>query len=1641
MDKYDSKNNDLNSNSAINEPSTSQDETQNIIPGFKTVDEFIKTSFSTIQNGIKSANSLPNGDNFKYYCCFPKFNEVRNNGINKIEHLMQLIVQYTGAAGSMRGRDTEEKFKLLVDANDILLDKTSVFLDEEAGIHRSSGVELIVSQTEKSNCGSWNTSASNQNMKQPQVAKSAQAIRLLGGKNIHRPQLSFKDKIDNSTKPWVPRIKEKPNAIKPLGIYLIDGENGQVFCHPYEFELDKFTPPDRQLKRQDILHFKPLETTPLILVEKLEDLHKMMDDLKNYDEMAVDLEHHSYRTFLGITCLMQISTKDTDYLIDTLSLRSELHILNEIFTDPTILKVFHGADSDILWLQRDLSLYIVNMFDTHQAAKRLNLPYLSLSYLLKTHCNVDPNKHFQLADWRIRPLPDELKKYAREDTHYLLYIKDILRNALIDGANGQTNILKAVYDQSTIICKKVYEKPICDEQSCMNMYRKSQKMFNNRQLYALKELYMWRDLTAREEDDSTIYVLPNHMLLNIAETLPREMQGILACCNPIPPLVRQNLLKLHKIILKAREQPLIKPILEPDTRQRLTQTNSTGTDTWIWSPHDIPHGEDIQANLPCLLDQERMPEKMPESSEVEHSITVFDSPPNSDDESSSVAKERLKKARTLFVSPYGRYKLVIPMVAAEEEAEQLRREKEEQEKLEASNNEIKNEVNDDTAERVERIHKHFLEVTQQETVQANDDESELRKTLVPLGSIPGAKKRKREISLNEDNESNDCNGDQQNVSKKQKNVSNINPKRFPRPLDAFSGSDVRRKVQKRLNRAELQQKGMLPRNDFNYKEVDFSSFQGGSESNPTKIVMLKQEKRKNKNRKRGGRKKKEKLGSKDTKNNPLKVNFWVSSRSKPEPVEVTLAKGFDINDILFKVDRKTIFIIHGFLSHGRQQWVKDMERALLLADDVNVVAVDWSAHGNTWNYYKAAVNAKSVGKHIAKFLAYIMDLTQELNPAGLESINWGPIHMIGHSLGAHICGIAANKFEKISKLWKITRITGLDPAQPCFKNTNISLDITDGKFIDIIHTNAEILLNLGLGLPNPLGHVDFYPDGGKIQISCSKQYENYFDYLGIPKDVIDEAICSHGRSYVYFTESIIASVAKNGTFWGHPWDRSYESALKLIDEPCDSEKCVEMGINANKYSARGSFFVVTSSSLPYYGLSNRLYLYVISSYHYIDIEKNSNESSDTKMILRVVLFTLFSLFLNAYSINHAEDYQTSITHTRKVTRSPGSLWEIRNGTIIFNTTLQSNKSPEVDCFGLGLRVAQGLEWLFRPSDNHKHILDVRFFLTSRNKRHRNEVLVGDQFGLQWTDFKIERKTIIIVHGFLSHGNQAWVKEMESALLLAEDVNVVIVDWSEHGNTWNYYKAAVNAKSVGKHIAKFLSHIVNDTIELPSTGLNEKKWGPIHMVGHSLGAHICGIAATEFKKYSTPWKINRITGLDPAQPCFTNTEMSLDKQDAKFVDIIHTNARLLSQLGLGLPHSIGHVDFYPNGGKNQLGCVNSDGSTFDYLGIPVSSINQAICSHGHSYIYFTESIIAAAAQNGTFWGHVWDKSYRRALYVMDETCDSNKCVEMGINSINYALRGSFFVVTSRSRPFYVVNEEDLADLRRQLRVDFKDEIFD
>ena len=58
----------------------------------------------------------------------------------------------------------------------------------------------------------------------------------------------------------------------------------------------------------------------------------------------MDLEHHDAYSYVGLVSLMQISTREKDWIVDTLlPWREDLQILNEVFTDPRIVKVCSQA--------------------------------------------------------------------------------------------------------------------------------------------------------------------------------------------------------------------------------------------------------------------------------------------------------------------------------------------------------------------------------------------------------------------------------------------------------------------------------------------------------------------------------------------------------------------------------------------------------------------------------------------------------------------------------------------------------------------------------------------------------------------------------------------------------------------------------------------------------------------------------------------------------------------------------------------------------------------------------------------------------------------------------------------------------------------------------------------------------------------------------------------------------------------------------------------------------------------------------------------------------------------------------------------------------------------------------------------------
>ncbi|CAF1616678.1 unnamed protein product, partial [Didymodactylos carnosus] len=105
-------------------------------------------------------------------------------------------------------------------------------------------------------------------------------------------------------------------------------------------------------------------------------LKQMLKDIENQSEISVDSERHTYRSYKRYTCLLQISTRTTDYIVDPLPLKSELHALDNVFTNAKVVKILHDAAFDVEWLQNDFGLYVVNIFDTFQASRELNLSSL-----------------------------------------------------------------------------------------------------------------------------------------------------------------------------------------------------------------------------------------------------------------------------------------------------------------------------------------------------------------------------------------------------------------------------------------------------------------------------------------------------------------------------------------------------------------------------------------------------------------------------------------------------------------------------------------------------------------------------------------------------------------------------------------------------------------------------------------------------------------------------------------------------------------------------------------------------------------------------------------------------------------------------------------------------------------------------------------------------------------------------------------------------------------------------------------------------------------------------------------------------------------------------------------------------------------
>uniref|UniRef100_A0A182QWX0 Lipase domain-containing protein n=1 Tax=Anopheles farauti TaxID=69004 RepID=A0A182QWX0_9DIPT len=254
----------------------------------------------------------------------------------------------------------------------------------------------------------------------------------------------------------------------------------------------------------------------------------------------------------------------------------------------------------------------------------------------------------------------------------------------------------------------------------------------------------------------------------------------------------------------------------------------------------------------------------------------------------------------------------------------------------------------------------------------------------------------------------------------------------------------------------------------------------------------------------------------------------------------------------FRSDRLTKVVVHGWQSDKDSEAVTSIRKAYLHHWDYNVIVVDWSSCSITFDYIASVRCVPVVGQIVAQMLDTLH------NRLGM---NMDSVYLIGHSLGAHVAGFAGKKVQS----GKVNTIYALDPALPLFSVDEPENRVSnqDATFVEVIHTNGG-----GLGMMDPIGTADFYPNGGTDQPGCE------LELVGI---------CSHSRSYELLVDSL-----------GTPGEKltAYKvDSLKAVEkaEDADDDELYRHGERANiggepsdSGKARGLYYITTNDESPFF---------------------------------------------------------------------------------------------------------------------------------------------------------------------------------------------------------------------------------------------------------------------------------------------------------------------------------------------------------------------------------------------------------------------------------------------------------------------------
>jgi ribonuclease D len=250
-----------------------------------------------------------------------------------------------------------------------------------------------------------------------------------------------------------------------------------------------------------------------VYVTDTESLAELVTQLRTSSCVAIDTEFMRERTYFARLCLIQLASDDVAAIVDPLAI-SDLSPLQELLTDPHVVKVFHAGSQDLEIFYRLFGVATAPVFDSQVAATLAGFPQqVGYGALVQEVMGVTIDKGDTYTDWAKRPLSETQVEYALNDVRYLPEIRRRLMSEM--EREGRIDWLAADFAR--------LEDPATYEVVPRELWRRVKRVssLNRRQLAVAREVTAWREIEAQRRDVPKRWVVGDESIIEIARRSPK----------------------------------------------------------------------------------------------------------------------------------------------------------------------------------------------------------------------------------------------------------------------------------------------------------------------------------------------------------------------------------------------------------------------------------------------------------------------------------------------------------------------------------------------------------------------------------------------------------------------------------------------------------------------------------------------------------------------------------------------------------------------------------------------------------------------------------------------------------------------------------------------------------------------------------------------------------------------------------------------------------------------------------------------------------------------------------------------------------------------------------------------------------------